>query len=157
MKRPPEEDGEDAPDDAPAPALDMEALEGLVGYNLRRAHIRLFDDFDRAFARLKFRPAQLGALILIGTNPGRSQREIAAALGVQRPNFVAMMDVLERRGLALRQVSETDRRTHALVLTEAGHQVLANAMRIVAAHEERVLADLTPQERESLRLLLRRI
>ncbi len=62
----------------------------------------MFDDFARRFAALDLSPAQFSALVTIGANPGRRQSEIAGALGIQRPNFVAMMDELERRGLAER-------------------------------------------------------
>lgn len=131
-------------------------LGGLLGYRLRRAQLKVFEDFLASFAPLGLKPAQFSALVLIEANPGRSQREIAAALGIQRPNFVAMMDEFERRGLARRHRSQIDRRSHALALTEAGEGLLREAKTIVAAHETRIAAGLTAGERaELLRLLVR--
>ena len=52
----------------------------------------MFEDFARRFAALDLTPAQFSTLVAISDNPGRRQSDIAAALGVQRPNFVAMMD-----------------------------------------------------------------
>ena len=86
-----------APTDHP---LDLSALTEITGYPLRRAQLAVFDDFNKRFAALGLTPAQYSALVAIGDNPGRKQSEIAGALGVQRPNFVAMMDELERRDLA---------------------------------------------------------
>ena len=80
----------------------------------------MFEDFNRRFAALKLSPAQYSALVVIAANPGRKQSEIAGALGIQRPNFVAMMDELERRGLAERLRTPVDRRSRALALTAAG-------------------------------------
>ena len=85
-----------------AQPLDLSALTSIVGYPLRRAQLAVFEDFNRRFAALKLSPAQYSALVVIAANPGRKQSEIAGALGIQRPNFVAMMDELERRGLAER-------------------------------------------------------
>jgi DNA-binding MarR family transcriptional regulator len=138
-------------------ALQMGPLSGLVGYVLRRAQLKVFDDFIRSFEPLGLRPAQFSALILIDANPGRSQREIAAALGIQRPNFVAMMDGFERRGLARRLRSDVDRRSHALVLTDEGRQLLRRAEEVVADHEARVTSGLGSKERKALLDLLARL
>lgn len=139
---------------APDGQLDHGPLPGLVGYVLRRAQLAVFDDFIRSCDQHGLRPAQFSALVLIDANPGRSQREIAAALGIQRPNFVAMMDGFEKRGLARRRRSESDRRSHALELTEAGRALLAEAKATVFDHESRITARLTgPEKAELLRLL----
>lgn len=138
------------------PALDMGPLDDLLGYLLRRAQLAVFEDFIKAFAPLRLRPAQFSALIVIDCNPGRSQAEIAAALGIARPNFVAMMDELERRGLAERTSSKTDRRSHALVLTDAGRRLLKRALDVVAKHETRVSRRLGAAERTILVRLLHR-
>lgn len=138
-------------------AMDMGPLEHLLGYLLRRAQLAVFEDFIESFSALRLRPAQFSALVVIDRNPGRSQAEIAAALGIARPNFVAMMDELERRGLAERTRSETDRRSHALVLTDAGRRLLKRALQVVARHEARVSRRLGAAEREVLVRLLRRL
>jgi DNA-binding MarR family transcriptional regulator len=136
-------------------ALDFGLLPGLVGYVLRRAQLKVFEDFIHAFEPLGLRPAQFSALLLIEANPGRSQREIAAGLGIQRPNFVAMMDEFETRGLARRTRSLVDRRSHALILTSAGAELLVRAKGVVAEHEARVTAGLGEADRLRLLALLK--
>ena len=54
------------------------------------------------FAELDLRPAQYSVLVLLGHTPGLKQSDVAAALGIQRANFVVLFDGLERRGLARR-------------------------------------------------------
>lgn len=134
--------------------LDHGLLPGLVGYVLRRAQLAVFDDFIRSCDGHGLRPAQFSALVLIEANPGRSQREIAAALGIQRPNFVAMMDGFEQRGLARRRRSQTDRRSHALELTAEGRALLARARATVLEHEARITARMTEAEKAELIRLL---
>ena len=146
-----------AMDEADVAALDLSALTEITGYPLRRAQMAVFEDFNRRFQSLGLSPAQYSALVAIGDNPGRKQSEIAGALGIQRPNFVAMMDELERRGLATRLRSDVDRRSHALVLTPAGGELVAQARIVQAGQEAAITRALGPEGRETLIALLWRL
>ena len=137
--------------------LDLGPLPSLLGYALRRAQVAVFADFIASFAELDLRPAQFSALLLIRHNPGSKQSDVAEALGILRPNFVAMMDELDHRGLTQRTTSKEDRRSYAIYLTEAGEALLTDAMRVVAAHEGRLTAALRPGEQEQLIDILTRI
>jgi DNA-binding MarR family transcriptional regulator len=137
--------------------LDLSALTTTVGCPLRRAQLAVFDDFNRRFAALELSPAQYSTLAAIGANPGRTQSEIAGALGVQRPNFVAMMDELERRGLAERQRTLADRRSRALALTAAGAALVARARRVQAEQEKEIEKLIGREGRERLVAALTRL
>jgi DNA-binding MarR family transcriptional regulator len=91
-------------------ALEMGELSDLLGYSLKRAQLRIFEDFLRCVAPLQLTPAQFSVLLLLEKNPGRNQTEIANTLGILRPNFVAMLDGLESRDLCTRVRSTNDRR-----------------------------------------------
>ena len=129
----------------------------MIGYALRRAQLAVFDEVIRDFAELDLRPAQFSVLALVGHRPGLKQSEVAAALGIQRANFVALLDGLERRGLARRAPAPNDRRCHALHLTAEGERVLALASARVAAIEARLEAKLGPGGRERLLDMLWRL
>src|SRR6201981_2472992 len=86
-------------------ALQLGELAELLGYSLKRAQLKVFEDFLRCVAPLQLTPAQFSALLLIDRNPGRNQTEIAATLGILRPNFVAMLDGLESRDLCTRMTA----------------------------------------------------
>jgi DNA-binding MarR family transcriptional regulator len=137
--------------------LDLSALTSIVGYPLRRAQLAVFEDFNRRFVALKLSPAQYSALVIIADNPGRKQSEIAGALGIQRPNFVAMMDELERRGLAERLRTPVDRRSRALALTAAGSALVARARRVQAEQEREVERLIGREGREQLVVALARL
>jgi DNA-binding MarR family transcriptional regulator len=141
-----------APDaiDEAAGEVKLGMLDGVVGYLLRRAQIAVFEDFGRRFAALELTPAQFSTLVAIRENPGRRQSDIAAALGVQRPNFVALMDGLERRGLAERLRSGADRRANSLKLTPAGVALLDRALAAQAEQETAVRALIGEPERRRL-------
>lgn len=129
-------------------------LSEFLGYALRRAQLVVFDDFFQTFADLGLRPAQFGLLVVINQNPGLKQTDASAALGIQTPNFVALVDELERRGLAQRLPTQNDRRSHALHLTKAGEALLKRVMVRQAEHEERMTARIGKAGREQMMLLL---
>lgn len=136
-------------------ALAMGELSELLGYALKRAQLRVFEDFLHCVAPLQLTPAQFSVLLLLDNNPGRNQTEIASTLGILRPNFVAMLDVLESRELCARTRSANDRRSHVLSLTDKGRVTLARAKKLVATkHEARLSALLGPTNRAALLAML---
>lgn len=138
-------------------AIDMGLLPDLVGFNLRCAQVAVFQDFNRNTGDFGISPPQYGTLVLIEANPGISQSAIASTLRLDRSTLVQIIDRLESRGLVVREVSASDRRSHALKLTEAGGAAMAELNRLVAAHEARMTAALTGEEKKILVALLARI
>jgi len=138
--------------------LQLGELADLLGYSLKRAQLKVFEDFLRCVAPLQLTPAQFSVLLLLDRNPGRNQTEIANTLGILRPNFVSMLDALESRGLCTRMRSTNDRRSHILVLTDKGRAVLARAKKLVASkHEARLNELLGPANRVALLEMLSKI
>jgi DNA-binding MarR family transcriptional regulator len=144
-------------DEVEPAALDLSGLHAIVGYPLRRAQIAVFEDFARRFASLDLTPAQYSTMVVIGDNPGRNQSEIAGALGIRGPNFVAMMDELQRRGLAERTRSGADRRSNAVALTPEGSALLKRGREAQAAQEAAIDALLGDETRAGLAATLVRL
>jgi DNA-binding MarR family transcriptional regulator len=132
-------------------------LADYVGYALRRAQISAVAGFLEAMKEVDLRPTQFAVLILIRENPGVRQTEVCAALGLQKANFVPLLNELQRRGLALRKEGAPDRRSSALHLTEHGEGVLQRAVQLHTQWEERVAARLGDEGREQLLELLRKL
>jgi DNA-binding MarR family transcriptional regulator len=132
-------------------------LQDDLGYVLRRAQLAIFQGFFETFAPFDIRPAQYSVLTVIEFNPGISQARAADALGIKRPNFVAMIDALEARGLARRVPAEDDRRFHGLYLTDEGRALMAKLHKIAATQERVIVERLGATEyrrlRESLRVV----
>src|SRR4051795_1032935 len=154
--RPPrKENGEGAED---AATLQLGELSELLGYALKRAQLKVFEDFLQSVAPVQLTPAQFSVLLLLDKNPGRNQTEIANTLGILRPNFVAMLDALESRELCVRMRSSNDRRSHVLMLTDKGRAVLARAKKLVATkHEARLNELLGHSNRAALLTMLAKI
>lgn len=143
--------------DGPA-VPDVPDMGAIIGYKLRRAQLAVFQDFIECFARMQLRPAEFSVLALIARTPGQKQSEIAEQLGIKRANFVALMDGLERRGLAERRKAAGDKRSHSLHLTAEGRSFVQKMVSVWAAHEQRLVDRLGgPQARDRLIGLLDRI
>lgn len=141
-----------------ADTADIPVLEAIIGYQLRRAQLYVFQDFLDSFAHMKLRPAEFSVLSVMARQPGLKQTEIAEELGIKRANFVALMDRLEQRGVAERRKSGGDKRSHSLHLTPEGVEFVREMMSVWNAHEQRLVDKLGgPQERDRLVELLDRL
>lgn len=137
--------------------ISLGPLAGYVGFMLRRIQTAVFSDLIASLGELELRPAQYTLLEVIDANPGLRQSEAAAALGIQKANFVALVHELERRSLLRRQRSSADRRSYALHLEARGRRVLQEARDMHDAQESRLAARLGTRDRERLLALLGRL
>jgi DNA-binding MarR family transcriptional regulator len=133
-----------------------DTLGGLVGYHLRRAQLRAFAAFAAAVRDDALTPMLFGVMAVIRDRGDLHQSDIAAALGADRSTMVRLVDQLQKRGLAVRVTSSSDRRVSVPRLTERGVELLERAAPAIAASEEEFLGSLTSSERATLIALLRR-
>jgi DNA-binding MarR family transcriptional regulator len=137
-------------------AVDLGPLGDSVGYLLRRAQVTVFERFFELFAEVDIRPVQYSILTVIERNPGLSQTRLAHTLGIKKTNLVALIDELEGRGLARRQLAEIDRRARALYLTPRGKTLIARLHRLDGALDRR-LSRLMGNDRQRLCEILRQV
>jgi DNA-binding MarR family transcriptional regulator len=150
------------PSDKPG-AVDRDAeislglLPSLLGYNLRRAQVAVFQNFTEVVGASELTPGQFGVLVVIEANPGLSQTQLGNALGIDRSTVVAVIDRLESRGLVARQPAPNDRRSHALHLSDNGKTTLRRLTERVRAHERQIAERLSADEQARLIELLSRV
>lgn len=137
--------------------LDFGILPGLAGYQLRLAQIAIFRDFSRSLGEFDVTPGLFGVLVIIDTNPGLKQSELARAAHLDRSTVVSVIDNLERRTLVERHPAENDRRSNALFLTAEGVALLKKIKRRVGEHEKRLVEHMSDDERVTLVTLLQKI
>ncbi len=139
-----------------APQLMFEELDGLLGYQLRRAQGAMHRDYMATVAGLNLTQKQTATLWLIQSNPGVAQVSVAAALGMDRATMMSITDRLEERSLLIRKRSTVDRRRQELYLTPGGQGLLRKVKARIAEHEERVKALFKPAELEGLLAALKK-
>ena len=132
-------------------------LDGLVGYNLKRAYVVMHEDFRRTLGEDGLNPRAFAVLAFAVQRQGITQSEVARTLGIERSGLVAIVDELERKDLVSRTPVPGDRRVQALHATNEGQRVFAAASKAVAAHEERLLSFLSEAEKRHLLKILQTI
>lgn len=137
--------------------IDYGYLTDLIGYVLRRAQLRLYEDFYASLRGTGISPALFSALVLVERNPGLRQGKLGEALGVARSGAMTLVDRLERLGLVLRQPAPHDRRAYGLHLTAKGQKLVGSLRARVSEHDQRIGQRLDLAERQKLMELLQRI
>ena len=134
-------------------------LDDLVGYRLRQLHGLFQDSWREYFGRLGLAvtPVQGGVLMLIERHPGVTQSELARLLRIETPTLHELVKRLIEAGLVQRTSRPTDRRTHALDLTDSGRDAVAVIRARVAEQEATALAPLSDTERRQLAELIGRV
>ncbi|MBI2771359.1 MAG: MarR family transcriptional regulator [Burkholderiales bacterium] len=138
-------------------AVDTSFLEGLLGYNARRASLAVIEIFLQRMDVYKLRPVDFSVLSLVTHNPGITSRQLCTTLGILPPNLVGMINALEKRELVTRKPHPTDGRAMGLHLTGAGQKLVRDAERTAAELEDEVASRLSPAETKTLIRLLKKI
>ncbi len=135
----------------------MDLLSGvfLLARDIRRQLHEVLAEEDWV-AEAGFRPPCMGVLDVVARMQPVSQREISDHLGLDASDVVGVLDILEAAAMVERRRDPQDRRRHAVVLTEAGETAARRFAALRAEVEDRVLADLGPEERRHLVDLLHR-
>jgi DNA-binding MarR family transcriptional regulator len=107
--------------------------------------------------RLGLEPREVMVFRFVALAEGRSQSEVARAIGLPASRIVALVDRLEERGWVERRTSADDRRTHALHVTPTGQALIEQLAAISAEHEADLAGGLTAKEQATLLELLDRI
>lgn len=137
--------------------FDTEWLQGLLGFQLKRAVASMGDDYAWFAGPDRLRQSQVMMLGIISDNPGAHASTIGAELRIARANMVQLVGDLVERGLVERRSSPNDRRIVELYLTDAGSKAAAAGKRFLAEHEERMLSVLGERQRRQLHSMLRRL
>lgn len=141
----------------PFEKVELGVLEELVGYHIRRASSLVRADFNASMAETGLRQVLLAILSIISANPGIHQGRVGEVLGIKRGNMVGLVSELEDRGLIRRTMVLGNRRALSLTITPHGRQLLDECLITIHEHENRLLVNLTTDERTLLVMLLDKI
>jgi len=136
--------------------VNLGILASLIGFKLRMAQLAVYEDFLSDAPR-GLTPGPAGILVLVDANPEMTQQRLCEVLHVDKSTFALMLNRLEARGLVRRIRSNVDRRQKTLRLTTKGAATLRAIVAHVKRHEQRVFANLSVAERQSLAALLKKI
>jgi MarR family transcriptional regulator, lower aerobic nicotinate degradation pathway regulator len=129
-------------------------LESLPGHHFRRLHQIAVAIFLQEVEPTGLTPVQYAVLQAVSNTPGVDQRTLAGTIGQDTSTIGGVVDRLEARGLLQRNASPDDRRVRLLTLTDAGQDLLAQAVPGMRRAQERMLQPLPERERaEFMRMM----
>jgi DNA-binding MarR family transcriptional regulator len=137
--------------------VDTGYLDGLIGYNARRAALAVIDVFMQRMKMYNLRPVDFSVLSLIVHNPGITSRQLCTALGLLPPNLVGIINALEKRKVIVRKPHPRDGRAVGLHVTAAGQKLMRDAEQTAVELEAEVASRLSAGESRTLIRLLKKV
>ncbi len=142
---------------AKAPDPVPEVLLGRMGFLLNKGGQKIREAYQEALAPLGIDGKEWGVLLVLNEKGSVSQHEIGKCTHIDRTTMVSLVDELEKKGLVERQEHPTDRRSHALVLTPKGKEILPKAHKLSEAADKKFLSSLSTHEQKEIFKLLKKL
>jgi DNA-binding MarR family transcriptional regulator len=135
--------------------LRASALTDDLSFLLARANAIALAAGNAALSGHGLKARSYSVLSLAAGDARPSQRELAEFLRLDPSQVVSLVDDLQTRGLVERRPDPADRRANVVVATDAGRALATAARESARAAEERVHAQLSSDDRQTLTGLLR--
>jgi len=132
-------------------------LENSLGYLVRDTHRLISKVLNTRLERLGIRVGHWYILRSLLQEEGITQRELSARIGMNEPNVVTSLRVLEKQDIISRTVDEKDGRCKHVGLTEAGRELAVSLLPIVHEVNDIIGAPLNDKERTQLISLVQRV
>ncbi|MGL5836014.1 MAG: MarR family winged helix-turn-helix transcriptional regulator [Waterburya sp.] len=127
------------------------------GILLIKAAERTRELFNEKLKNLDLHSKHFGILFWLSQQDAQSQVELGERMKIDRAPMVQLIDHLEKQGLVERTPHRSDRRAHAIRITDSGREIYQQALQIAANIEAEVFSSLSQAERQQLNVLLNRI
>lgn len=137
--------------------VDSSFLRALLGYNTRRATLKIFDIFYERTDAFELNPIEFSVLHLIGRNCNISPSQLCHELALLPPNLTKILQKLSRKQLIQKYRPVTDKRAIYLKLSERGQAHLVQLEAIITKLERDAASKLTDKQLAQLIDLLQRI
>ncbi len=135
----------------------VQGLDGNIAHLIRRAHQRASATFMAVLADSNLTPAQYFALTKLREKGEVSQNLLGRMAAMDPATIQGVVQRLGRHGLIKRVPDLKDRRRMRLLLTDEGIALVDGLRDGIEEMSDKILAPLGPEERSSLRALLKRI
>ncbi len=145
------------PDLPPGPASVHNVLMNHTGFLISRMGFVAAKRFGERLESLGLTTRMWGALNVLASEGEITQHALCKSIGMDPSSMVSTIDELEAMGLVERRRHPTDRRAHALHVTDQGRETLGRGREIARTAQEELLAPLNEEEREQLHSLLLRL
>ncbi len=136
--------------------IDIGELGHSLGYLLRIAQVRAYDQFFDVLGEYGLRPGEFSVLWTIHQNPGARHGVLAETLCIKLAHMTKTVRRLEERGLVVRSIPDEDRRAVVLSLSAEGEAFISEHGQLFFGSATYLRHDLSASEEKELVRLLRR-
>jgi DNA-binding MarR family transcriptional regulator len=133
------------------------ALMRHTGFLINRIAITARKRFAAQMESIGLNLRQWGVLNVLDAEGALTQQALGRCVGIDPSSMVSTIDELEEAGLVERRRHPSDRRAHALHLTDKGRATLKTGRRLARAAQNELLAPLSQAERDQLHDMLLRV
>lgn len=118
-----------------------------------------YKDIESKFLRIQgLRSNELSILRIISEKENVIIKDILETLNVPKSTLTSMIDRLEKRNLIIRTISNKDRRSYKLELTQEGHMAQEEHIKFEEEFYGKIMISLdTYEDRENLLKLIRKM
>lgn len=141
----------------PGPPGVHRALTKHTGFLLARMGHVAAKQFSGRLEELGLTTRMWGALNVLDAEGAITQQTLGKCTGIDPSSMVATIDDLEAAGMVERRQHPSDRRAHALHVTDEGRATLARGRQLARQAQEDLLTPLSADERTQLHDLLLRL
>ena len=113
--------------------------------------------FATVFGQYGLHPSQGFTLSMVVRNPGRSQRELADDMRIERATVTVTLQKLERGGFIRREPDPGDQRVMRIYPTQQGIEAESNIKAEMERFHEACIEALSPEQHEQLTELLQKL
>lgn len=124
----------------------FESLSDLPGFALRRAANVMMAELADRLAILDLRISDAAVMLLIDDRVDLTSTDIGKAIDIKRANMVPIITRLENAGLIRRE--PIDRKSQAIILTQAGKARLTDLRSLVDAFETDLMERIPEEHRD---------
>jgi len=137
--------------------MESQASKNAFVDEMTKVNRKLRTLFDARVREHGLTLARARLLLHLAKNEGATQTELAAALEVEQPSMVTLIDALERKGLVLRREVEGDRRAKRIFLTEAARREADTLLEFANDLRAQVLVGIGGEDLEVATRVLRQV
>jgi DNA-binding MarR family transcriptional regulator len=128
-----------------------------TGFLLARMGHVAAKQFSGRMEELGLTTRMWGALNVLDAEGALTQQALGKCTGIDPSSMVSTVDDLEAAGLVGRRRHPSDRRAHAIHITEQGRETLGRGRELARRAQDDLLAPLSAGERKQLHELLLRL
>lgn len=129
---------------------EIRVLLDKISSQTRRNHNHLLHD-------LNLHVGQDNLLCKLWRADGLTQVELCNKLNCEAPTVTNMLSALEKKELIMRKKDSYDKRTNRIYLTEAGKNMETSVTEMWRKQQDKLLTDISLDEKMSLRRLLKQM